>query len=161
MQAMGVQDVQLALEHLQLKIEIIVFDRPTATSQQAAENVGCVLGQIVKSLGFLIQKAKPILILASGDQSIDDRKLASLFQVGRKKVRMMSPEQCMSILGYWPGGVPPLGHRRANIPVILDESLRRYDIVFAAGGAENAIFPIKLASLQQVTRADFADIARA
>ena len=161
MQAMGVQDVQFALEQLQLEIDIIEFDSSTATSQQAADNVGCELGQIVKSLGFLIQKAKPVLVLASGDQSIDDRKLASLFQVGRKKVRMMSPDQCLSILGYLPGGVPPLGHRRANIPVIIDEGLRRYEIVYAAGGAANALFPIKLATLQQETRADFADIARA
>ena len=161
MQAMGVRDVQLALERLGLEIEIIEFDSSTATSQQAADNVGCELGQIVKSLGFLIEKSKPILVLASGDQSVDDRKLASLFQVGRKKVRMMNPEQCLSILGYAPGGVPPLGHRQPDIPVVIDDYLRRYQQVYAAGGAANAIFPIELAVLQFVTKAVFADIARA
>lgn len=160
MQAMGIVDVQFALERLALEIEIIEFDSSTATSQQAADNVRCELGQIVKSLGFLIEKSKPILVLASGDQSVDDRKLASLFQVGRKKVRMMNPEQCLSILGYSPGGVPPLGHRAADIPVILDDNLRRYNIVYAAGGAANAIFPIELAVLRAVTKAVFADIAR-
>ncbi|MCY4073096.1 MAG: YbaK/EbsC family protein [Chloroflexi bacterium] len=160
MQAMGTKDVQLALERLELEIEIIEFDSSTATSQQAADNVRCELGQIVKSLGFLIEKSKPILVLASGDQSVDDRKLASLFHVGRKKVRMMNPEQCLSILGYSPGGVPPLGHRRPDIRVIIDDNLRRYDIVYAAGGAANAIFPIELAVLRDVTKADFADIAR-
>lgn len=160
MQAMGVKDVQLALERLRLEIEIIEFDGSTATSQQAADKVRCELGQIVKSLGFLIEKSKPILVLASGDQSVDDRKLASLFHVGRKKVRMMNPEQCLSILGYSPGGVPPLGHRSPDIPVIIDDRLRRYDQVYAAGGAANAIFPIELAVLRTVTKADFADIAR-
>lgn len=160
MQAMSIKDVQLALERLELEIEIIEFASSTATSQQAADNVRCELGQIVKSLGFLIEKSKPILVLASGDQSVDDRKLASLFHVGRKKVRMMNPEQCLSILGYSPGGVPPLGHRKLDIPVIIDDNLRRYDIVYAAGGAANAIFPIELAVLRQVTKADFADIAR-
>ncbi len=160
MQAMGVKDVQRALERQGLEIEIIEFDSSTATSQQAADNVGCELGQIVKSLGFLIEKSKPILVLASGDQSVDDRKLASLFDVGRKKVRMMNPEQCLSILGYSPGGVPPLGHQRPDIPVIIDDNLRRYDIVYAAGGAANAIFPIELPVLRVVTKAVFADIAR-
>lgn len=161
MQAMGIKDVQLALERLALEIEIIEFDSSTATSQQAADNVRCELGQIVKSLGFLIEKSKPILVLASGDQSVDDRKLASLFHVGRKKVRMMNPEQCLSILGYLPGGVPPLGHRSSDIPVIIDDYLRRYDKVYAAGGAANAIFPIELAVLRAVTKAVFADIAKA
>lgn len=64
MQAMGIQDVQLALERLQLEIEIIEFDSSTASSQQAADMVGCELGQIVKSLGFLIEKTKPMLVLA-------------------------------------------------------------------------------------------------
>ncbi|MDE2856721.1 MAG: YbaK/EbsC family protein [Chloroflexota bacterium] len=161
MQAMGLKDVQLALERLELEIEIMAFDSSTATSQQAADSARCELGQIVKSLGFLIEKSKPVLVLASGDQSVDDRKLAPLFQVGRKKVRMMNPEQCLSILGYAPGGVPPLGHRQPDIPVILDDNLRRYDIVYAAGGAANAIFPIELAVLRAVTQAVFADIAKA
>lgn len=160
MQAMGVEDVQFALVRQELDVEIIEFDSPTATSQQAADNVGCELGQIVKSLGFLIEKSRPVLVLASGDQSVDDRKLAALFQVGRKKVRMMNPEQCLSILGYSPGGVPPLGHRQPDIPVIIDDCLGRYRQVYAAGGAANAIFPIELAVLRHVTKADFADIAR-
>lgn len=161
MQAMGSEDVQFALERLGLEIEIIAFDSSTATAQQAADSAGCELGQIVKSLGFLIERTKPVLVLASGDQSVDERKLAALFHVGRKKVRMMNPEQCLSILGYAPGGVPPLGHRKADIPVILDNNLRRYDKVYAAGGAANAIFPIELAVLRAVTKADFADIAKA
>lgn len=160
MQAMAVKNVQLALKRQGLDIEIIEFANSTATSQEAADNVGCELGQIVKSLGFLIERSRPILVLASGDQSVDDRKLAALFQIGRKKVRMMNPEQCLSILGYSPGGVPPLAHRQPDIPVIIDNNLKRYQRVYAAGGADNAIFPIELAVLRGVTQAVFADIAR-
>lgn len=160
MQAMGIHDVQLALDRLRLDIEIREFDGSTATAQQAADKVGCELGQIVKSLGFMLDKTQPLLVLAGGDQAVDVRKLAALYQVGRKKVRMMNPRQCLAILGYAPGGVPPLGHRLASIPALLDDRLRRYDIVYAAGGAANAIFPIALATLRQVTKADFADIAR-
>ena len=105
MQAMGVPNVQAALEALALDIKIIEFDGSTATSQQAADHIGCQLGQIVKSLGYMINKTTPALILASGDQTIDDRKLAALFDVGRKKVRMMTTEQCVVVLGYAPGGV--------------------------------------------------------
>lgn len=158
--ALGVAQVQAALDRLGLGIGIIEFESSTATAQQAADNVGCQLGQIVKSLGFMINKTKPALVLACGDHSIDDRKLAALYGVGRKKVRMMTAEQCLAILGYAPGGVPPIAHRSGGFAAHLDETLKRYDRVYAAGGATNAIFPLKLSTLQAVTRGEFADLAR-
>ena len=161
MQAMAVADVQAALDAQGLGIRIIEFDRPTATAQQAADSIGCQLGQIVKSLGFMLDKTKPALVLASGDQAVDLRKLAARFDVGRKKVRMMNAEQCLAVLGYAPGGVPPIAHRTGGIPVLLDAALERFDTVYAAGGAPNAIFPISLSTLKAVTRGDFADVARA
>ena len=161
MQAFGVEDVKSALRHLDLDVEVIEFASSTASSRQAAENIGCELGQIVKSLGFMIDKKTPALILTSGDRTIDERKLAALFAVGRKKVRMMTAEQCISLLGYRPGGVPPIAHRSDDLAVYIDESLRRFDIVYAAGGAANAIFPIHLKTMQQVTAGVFADVTRA
>ena len=158
---MAVRQVQAALDALQLGIRVIEFDRSTATSAQAAHNVGCELGQIVKSLGFMIDKSKPALVLASGDHAVDERKLAALFGVGRKKVRLMNAEQCLALLGYAPGGVPPIALRSDDIPVYVDETLRRFETVYAAGGAANAIFPVRLSVLQDVTRGSFADIVRA
>ncbi len=161
MQVMGVNDVQAALDALALDTRVAEFDDSTATSQQAADMVGCQLGQIVKSLGFMIDKSTPVLVLASGDQTIDERKLAALFEVGRKRVRMMSAAQCLELLGYAPGGVPPIAHRNNGIAVYLDDTLRRFQTVYAAGGAANAIFPIELMTLRMVTGGAFADLARA
>ena len=160
MQAMTSSDVQATLDALGLDIQITEFDSSTATSQMAADNVGCELGQIVKSLGFMINKEKPILVLTSGDQTIDDRKIAKLFEVGRKKVRMMNAEQCIEILGYAPGGVPPIGHRKTDFPVYIDDMLKRYETVYAAGGSAQTIFPIHLEQLQEITHATFADVVR-
>lgn len=159
-QAMGVQDVRAALKALEIDTEIVLFDSCTATSQQAADNVGCQLGQIVKSLGFLIDGSTPVLALASGDQTIDDRKLAALFAVGRKKARMMTAAQCLEVLGYAPGGVPPIAHRRPGVVTYLDETLLRFQTVYASGGASNAIFPIGLEALHRVTGGAFAELAR-
>ena len=160
MQVLGVADVKLALRRLNLDLEVLEFAASTASSQQAADNIGCDLGQIVKSLGFMIDKKRPALVLASGDQTVDQRKLASLFAVGRKKARMMTAEQCISYLGYPPGGVPPVGHRSGDITIFLDQSLQRYELVYAAGGAANAIFPIRLDTLQRVTGGVFADLIK-
>ena len=158
--AKGVARVQAALDELQLGINVVEFSSCTATSQQAADNVGCQLGQIVKSLGFMINKTRPVMVLASGDQSIDERKLAALFGVGRKRARMMNAEQCLAVLGYTPGGVPPIAHRSSGFAIYLDETLKRFDLVYASGGAANAIFPVRLSILQEVTRGIFADLVK-
>ncbi len=159
MESLTTADVQNALERLNLDVKIQTFEASTATSQQAADAIGCELGQIVKSLAFIIDE-QPILVLASGDQRIDDKKLAAMFNVGRKKVKTATPEECVSIYGYAPGGVPPFGHRTSGLSTYLDDSLQRYKQLYAAGGSSNAIFPLTLAQLVAATGAQFADVKR-
>lgn len=159
MQPLTPDDVQNALDGLNLNIQIRFFEESTATSQLAADQIGCQLGQIVKSLCFLID-GSPILVLASGDQVIDDKKLASLFNVGRKKVRMARAEECIAIYGYPPGGVPPLGHRTAGLTTYIDDSLRRFEQIYAAAGTSNTIFPITLSQLVSATGGQFANVVR-
>jgi prolyl-tRNA editing enzyme YbaK/EbsC (Cys-tRNA(Pro) deacylase) len=159
MQPMNPTNVQDAIKRLGLDTELVFFDSSTATSQMAADNIGCELGQIVKSLAFMVEE-QPVVVLASGDQRVDDRKLAAMYDVGRKKVKTATPEQCVEIFGYEPGGVPPFGHRTPDLPVYIDDSLQRYEQVYAAGGAHNAIFPIKLAQLVTATGGQFADVKR-
>lgn len=152
-------DVQAALDKHNFGIQIRFFDNSTATSQLAADEIGCELGQIAKSICFIVDD-KPTVIIASGDQRVDDKKLALHFNVSRKKVKVATAEQCIEFFGYAPGGVPPLGHRSADVQVLLEGALRRYDQLYAAGGASNAIFPITIAQLEQVTGAPFVDAKR-
>ncbi|MDX1994231.1 MAG: YbaK/EbsC family protein [bacterium] len=147
------------MRRLNLDLPIRTFEESTATSQMAADAIGCELGQIVKSIAFLVE-GKPILVLASGDQRIDDRKIAALFSVGRKKVRTATSEECIAIYGYAPGGVPPFGHRTPGIPRYVDESLQRYDQLYAAAGSANTIFPITLAQLMEATGGQLTDVRR-
>lgn len=149
MQPLAPTDVQAVLDRLNLGITIRFFDTPTATSQQAADNIGCELGQIVKSICFLVD-GQPVIVLTSGDQKVDDRKLADMYNVGRKKVKAADAEQLVEIWGYEPGSVPPFGHR-TRIPTYIDSTLRRFDQLYAAGGAHNAIFPITLDQLVAAT----------
>lgn len=159
MESLTPADVQAALDAWNLGLRIRFFDNSTATSQLAADNIGCQLGQIAKSLAFIVD-GTPILVVASGDQRVDERKIASRFNVGRKKVKFASPEQCVEIYGYAPGGMPPVGHRTKNLPVLLDDSFQRYEDIYPAGGANNAIFHLKLAQLAQITGGEFADVKR-
>jgi prolyl-tRNA editing enzyme YbaK/EbsC (Cys-tRNA(Pro) deacylase) len=149
--------VQHELDKIDIQIQF--FDSSTATSQQAADNIGCELGQIAKSIAFMVD-GRPVLVIASGDQRVDDRKLAAIYAVSRKRVKPAKPDECVEHFGYAPGGVPPVGLRRDDIPIYLEDSLQRYEQVYGAAGAHNAIFPISLAQLIAITGATIADLKR-
>lgn len=151
-------DVRAAIDALELDIRVETFDTSTATSQEAADTLGTALGSIVKSLCFLIGD-EPIMVLGAGGQRMDDRKLAALRGVGRKKVKMATPEQSIEFSGYAPGGVPPIGHR-VRMPIYIDDTLARFDIVYAAAGAADTIFRIPYERLLAVTDGEVVDVAR-
>ena len=133
-------------------IKIRFFDESTATAPQAAAAVGCALGQIIKSLAFLVAGA-PCLVLMGGDGRVEERNLAAQYGVGRKRVRAANAGQCVAQFGYAPGGVPPIG-LRSELPIWLDRSLQRYEVLYAAGGAPNAIFGIARARLERLCGED-------
>lgn len=163
MQALTPQDVQTTLQQLGLNPQMHFYETTTATSQQAADNIGCELGQIVKSLCFIVEMEagrQPILVLTSGDQRVDDRKIADLYGVGRKRVKIATAEECIEIYGYPPGSVPPVGHRSTDLHIYIDDSLQRFDQLYAAGGAHNAIFPISLDQLIHVTGGKVINVVR-
>ena len=160
MQPLTPADVKAALDILGLNhIEITTFEESTATSALAAEQIGCELGQIVKSIAFMVNGA-PLLVLACGDGMVDDKKLAKMFEVGRKKVKIAKPDQLVEIWGYIPGGVPPFGHRTPEIKTLLDSALQRYEVVYAAGGTPNTIFEITLKELEENSHGTFADVRK-
>ncbi len=159
MQPLTPQDVQKALDAFGLGLKIRFFDQSTATSQEAADAIGTELGAIVKSLCFIVNGA-PVIVLAAGDQRVDDRKLAALYDVSRKKVKIATPEECVEIFGYSPGSVPPVGHRTPGLPIYIEDSLGRFTQLYAAAGAPNAIFPVTWAQLHQITGGQDADLRR-
>ena len=152
-------DVKTALDAAGLSIEVRFLDESSATATQAAAALGTELGSIVKSLVFMVD-AQPVIVLTAGDQRVFDKKIATYFDVSRKKVKIATPEQCIEYVGYAPGGVPPLGHRRTDLTILVDETLSRFEIVYAAAGAHNTIFPIPYDTLVQVTGAISADVAK-
>jgi Cys-tRNA(Pro) deacylase len=151
-------DVQTAIEALGLEIQIMTFDISTATAPQAAEAIGTELGSIVKSLCFVIAD-QPVIVLAAGDQRIDDRKLGTLYDVGRKKVKIADAETTIGRTGYAPGGVPPIGHR-THLPVLIDQTLARFKTVYAAAGSANSIFSMPFETLVSITNGRIADVAK-
>lgn len=160
MQALTPDHVRQALIAFDLDIPFEHYTASTATSELAAAAIGCDVGQIAKSICFIIN-GEPLLVVASGDQRVDDRKLATLVSVGRKKVKLAKAEQCIEVFGYAPGGVPPVGHRTPNINTYLDITLKQYDRLYAAAGSANINFGLTPTQLERITRGTWADVVKA
>lgn len=153
----GIDHVREYVRKLGLEIQVLEATEGTATAPEAAAAAGCELGAIVKSLLFLIDGA-PVLVLVAGDQKADQRKLGRLFGVGKKRVRIADAETVQRVTGYPVGGVPPVGHL-ASLPVIIDQTLERFETVWAAAGDPDAIFPMDTHLLIEITGGRVEDIA--
>lgn len=151
------QDVQAALDALGLDTQVEMLDASTATAPEAAAAVGAELGAIVKSLCFLVD-GEPVIALVAGDKRLDSRQLAALYGVGRKRVKMADPAATAEITGYEIGGVPPVGHARP-LPVVIDDTLARFAVVYAAAGSPRSLFPIGYNDLVAATGGRVAAIA--
>jgi Cys-tRNA(Pro) deacylase len=141
---------------LGLGIHVVEFAASTATAPEAAAAAGCELGAIVKSLLFLVD-GQPTLVLVAGDRMADQKKLAALLGVGKRKVKLADAETVLRVTGYEVGGVPPVGHN-GKLPVLVDELLGRFETVWAAAGMPNAVFPIAYSKLIEITCGQVAAI---
>ena len=131
------QKLREAIERLGIEREIIDLAVDARTSQQAADALGVTVGQIAKSLIFTVDR-RPVLVVASGANRVDESKLSEL--VGGR-VRRADPETVKQATGYTIGGVAPFGHP-SPLPVYIDSDLLQYDVVYAAAGVPECVFPL-------------------
>jgi Cys-tRNA(Pro) deacylase len=150
--------VQHALEALGLEARVVHFASSTATAQEAADSVGCELGQIVKTLVFLAD-GRPTVVLAAGDRTVDTARLAPILGVGRKKIRMGTAEEVLQLTGFETGGVAPLAMADRH-DTLVDDSLHRFERVWAAAGARTAVFGVALEALVAAIGGQWASIVR-
>ncbi len=151
--------VQQALQALGLPGQVRVFHQTsTHTAQEAADAVGCQLGQIVKTL-FFMAEGRPTMALVAGDRQVDTSALAELVGVGRKRLKMGTPEEVRATTGYEVGGVAPVGWPHPS-DTVADESLQRFEEIWAAAGAPNAVFPANTGDLVRAINAQWARIAK-
>jgi Cys-tRNA(Pro) deacylase len=148
--------VRAALAERQMVAEIIEFPESTRTAEEAARAVGTTVAQIVKSLVF-VADGRHVLVLASGANRVDLRKLARL--AGASRVEKATAEATRSVTGFSIGGVPPVGHLTA-LPVFLDETLLHHPVVYAAAGTPHTVFATSPHALVRVTQGVAGDIAQ-
>lgn len=139
------------------EFRVLEFDASTRTAAEAAAAIGCEVGQIAKSLIFRARETnRPVLVIASGSVRVDEKKIACLLG---EKIARAEADFVREHTGYAIGGVPPVGHL-TDPAVFIDETLARFDTIWAAAGTPNAVFELRPADLPALAGGAVADVAK-
>lgn len=145
------QKVQEALSQSGLQLQVVELPASTRTSAEAAQAVGCQVGQIAKSLVFKARDTQqPILVIASGANRVDETKVGA--RLG-EAIEKAEADFVRTRTGFVIGGVPPVGHIEKLI-TFIDEDLLSYEQIWAAAGTPHAVFPLKPAELVYITNGE-------
>ena len=148
--------VQEALHALGHDVAIQELPRSTRTAAEAAQAVGCHLGQIAKSLVFRGSRSgTPVLVITSGSNRVDEQKLADLLA---EAVERPDADFVRQTTGFAIGGVPPVGHA-TPLTIFIDRDLLAHETIWAAGGTPNALFSLPASALVPLTGGTVAEVA--
>ena len=141
---MSIERVREYLKQYGIEDKIMELDVSSATVELAAEAVGCEPARIAKTLSFLVGDT-PILIVAAGDARIDNPKYKAQFHT---KAKMLTKDEVTEKIGHAVGGVCPFAVKQ-GAEIYLDESLRRFEVVYPAAGSSNSAIPMTLEELEK------------
>jgi len=138
-----------------VEAQVVEFDQPTRTSAEAAAALGCEVAEIAKSIVLRgAASGQAVIVVASGANRVSESKVAE--QVGEPLARA-DAEFVRTATGYAIGGVAPIGHA-TTVKILLDEDIRRFATVWAAGGTPYSVFPLKPDELRRITGAEWSDV---
>lgn len=145
----SIERVEEVIRSFDLEVNVEHMPANTRTALEAAQAVGCEIGQIVKSLIFETKTGDLLLLLVSGKHTVDVKKFKLDWGIALNRA---DPQKVRSRTGFAIGGVAPIGHVTA-IDTWMDVALFSYSKVWAAAGAPNAVFAVTPDVLMEITRA--------
>jgi prolyl-tRNA editing enzyme YbaK/EbsC (Cys-tRNA(Pro) deacylase) len=125
----------------------------TPTSEMAAAQIKCEVGQIAKSMLFKAKDGVFRLFVCPGDRRIDNKKLKDTLGV---KARMATADETFAVTGFRPGGVCPFGIE--GIDIYIDIGLSHYPVIYPAAGTDASGVPVEFETLKQVIQAHECDV---
>ena len=153
---LGVLELQGFMQDRGIRGEILRLDVPTPTVEAAAHAVNAQPEQIIKSILFIVGE-QPVLAIACGLATIGRRAIADLYGVGKKRVKLATPEKVVEISGYEVGAMPPFGHRQP-LSTLIDRRVLEITEAYAGGGAENALVRLDPVEIQRASGAKILDL---
>ncbi len=136
-------------------IQVREFEEPTPTSESAARAVGCSVGEIAKTLLFIVGGV-PLVVVTSGDRKVRGSKLKQATGL-TGKFRLPRAEEVVEHTGYAPGGVCPY-LLPDSLSVVVDVSLRRFAAVYPAAGNDHSAVPTTVDRILEITGGREADV---
>ena len=153
---MSLEKAKAHLASFGLADKVIEFTVSSATVELAAQALGCEPAHIAKSI-LLDQPDGTVMVLAAGDAKLNNAKFKERFGT---KPRMMAYDQVEDAVGHAPGGVCPFGIKD-GVSVWLDESLRRFAVVYPAAGSSNSAIPMTIEELEKASCSlDWVDVCK-
>lgn len=146
--------VQAWLDQFGLGLKVITTPENTATAEAAAAALGTEVGQIAKSLLFRVGD-EYVMVVAAGDVKI---KAGLLKAAAGGKPRLATAAEVEEVTGYPVGGVCPFALPHP-VRVLLDASLARFPVVFAAAGTAHSAVPVSLDQLRLITRGEVVQVS--
>ena len=149
-----VKRVDQLLKNFDEKQNVIVLNSSARTAEEAASSLGCEVGAIVKSLLFKTENFYTLCLVA-GDKRTSLNKIKKILNI--KDAMMASADEVKNVTGFTIGGVSPIGHLN-KVEIFIDNSLERYNFLFAAAGHPNCVFKINFRDLQKITKGTIKEI---
>jgi len=150
----GVKRVQNTLREFDPKLEVIVLKSTARTALEAATSLDSEVGAIVKSLLFKTENTFTLCLVA-GDKKASLDKIKKELNI--KNASMASADEVKEITGFTIGGVSPVGHLN-KINILIDNSLKRFNSLFAAAGHPNCVFKTNFRDLQKISNGSIKEI---
>jgi len=141
---MAIDKVHEYLKKWGVDKDILEFETSSATVELAAQTLGIEPARIAKTICFKNGESA-MLIVTAGDAKTDNRKFKDEFGF---KAKMLTPDETLEFTGHAVGGVCPFGLEN-NIPVFLDESLKRFETVYPACGSSNSAIKLTCQELDK------------
>ena len=136
-------------------IDVWEYVEPTATAAAAASAVGCSVAEIAKTLLFLVG-GNPVAVVTCGDMKVKSSKLKQASGLSGK-VKLPQADDVLSYTSYAPGGVCPF-LLPTELPLLLDTSLQRFSVVYAAAGNNHSAVPVTVAQLKKITGGEIVEL---
>ena len=153
---MSIEKVKAYFAAYGMEDRILEFPVSSATVELAAQALNCEPCRIVKTLSFNVNGAA-ILICAAGDTKVDNAKYKARFGV---KAKMLSHDEAASLIGHAVGGVCPFAVNE-GVQVYLDESIKRFDMVYPAAGSGNSAIGLTIPEMEKYSNfADWVDVCK-
>lgn len=142
--------VRAALSEAGVAHEILEMSGETRTAPQAAEQAGCALDQIAKSIIFRgTESGAAVLFLTAGGNQVGTAKATA---VAGETLERADADFVRKATGFAIGGVSPVGHKTSP-HVFVDPRLMTFEVIFAAAGTPRHIFSIAPNVLKTLTKA--------